>query len=273
MTPANIFRHGDASRVARLSGHSAPSGDNMIDFRHADAFDLGVGLPSLAAESVDLVLTDPPFDRRTHRACLESKDWHGADRKADAPLPFEPFGTAEIEKAAREFVRLVRPGGWIVTFSAEEQVGEWITALQGAGASFQRLGAALRANPRPQLDGRKPSCGYDPLVICSKGSATWNGRGRAGVWRSPAARHDPGGQQHPTQKSVELMQKLIEDFTNRGELVLDCFAGSATTAVAAKVLGRRFVGFEVSSEYYAAALKRIEMAREQLALFQGGLAL
>ena len=63
---------------------------------------------------------------------------------------------------------------------------------------------------------------------------------------------------HPTIKPEKLMEWLIKLLTKEGDTVLDCFMGSGTTGVAAKRLGRDFIGIEKSSEYCAAAKKRID---------------
>ena len=63
---------------------------------------------------------------------------------------------------------------------------------------------------------------------------------------------------HPTQKSLRLMKSLIELTTRDGQLVLDPFAGSGSTLVAAKLLGRKFVGFEAVPEYVSICQKRLE---------------
>lgn len=62
---------------------------------------------------------------------------------------------------------------------------------------------------------------------------------------------------HPTQKPLGLMTSLVSLVTKPGQLVLDPFAGSATTLVAAANLGRRYVGYEIDSEYYALAQERL----------------
>jgi len=72
---------------------------------------------------------------------------------------------------------------------------------------------------------------------------------------------------HETQKPISLMEELTRDFTDPGELVCDPFAGSGTTGVACKHLGRRFVGWERDPKYYAIALQRIAYTREQLGLW------
>lgn len=62
---------------------------------------------------------------------------------------------------------------------------------------------------------------------------------------------------HPTIKPLELVKKMIINHSVEGEVVLDPFMGSGTTAVAAKELGRNFVGFEISKEFYNIACDRI----------------
>ena len=66
--------------------------------------------------------------------------------------------------------------------------------------------------------------------------------------------------EHPTQKPEKLIAKLILASSNEGDMVFDPFVGSGTTAVAAKKLGRRYLGIERERKYVALALKRLEMA-------------
>lgn len=63
---------------------------------------------------------------------------------------------------------------------------------------------------------------------------------------------------HPTQKPVALLEYLIKTYTNEGETVLDFTMGSGSTGVAAKNLGRKFIGIEIDLDYYNIAKKRIE---------------
>ncbi len=70
----------------------------------------------------------------------------------------------------------------------------------------------------------------------------------------------PENTDHPTQKPEKLMAKLILASSNRGELVLDPFLGSGTTAVAARKLDRRFIGIEREQDYAIWAAKRLEIA-------------
>ena len=62
---------------------------------------------------------------------------------------------------------------------------------------------------------------------------------------------------HPTQKPVELFGSILNDYTQKNDLILDPFLGSGTTAVACKQLNRRFTGIEISEEYCKIARKRL----------------
>ncbi len=78
----------------------------------------------------------------------------------------------------------------------------------------------------------------------------------------------PENTNHPTQKPEKLLAKLILASSNVGDVVFDPFAGSGTTAVVAKKLGRRFVAFEQEEEYCLWALKRLAQAQDD-ATIQG----
>lgn len=72
---------------------------------------------------------------------------------------------------------------------------------------------------------------------------------------------------HPTQKPVILFEKILLDYSNENDLVLDCFSGSGTTAVACHNLKRRFICIEKDPEYWKASCERLEQAQRQQTLF------
>jgi DNA modification methylase len=63
---------------------------------------------------------------------------------------------------------------------------------------------------------------------------------------------------HPSQKPISLIEQLIEEYSSRGDLIFDPFCGSGTTCVAAKRLGRRYIGIDISPEYCEIARKRLK---------------
>ena len=78
---------------------------------------------------------------------------------------------------------------------------------------------------------------------------------------------------HPTQKPLLLMQALIELATQRNQIVLDPFAGSGSTLVAAEQLGRKYIGFENNHEYFNLAQERLgKVERQELHKMQPALA-
>ncbi|MBI5076971.1 site-specific DNA-methyltransferase [Candidatus Falkowbacteria bacterium] len=69
----------------------------------------------------------------------------------------------------------------------------------------------------------------------------------------------PENTEHPTQKPEKLFERIILASSNKGDVVLDPFLGSGTTAVVAKKLGRKFIGFEIEKKYYILAKKRLSL--------------
>ncbi len=69
---------------------------------------------------------------------------------------------------------------------------------------------------------------------------------------------------HPTQKPIELIKWILENYSNKNDIILDPFLGSGTTAVACKELGRKYIGIEISPEYCEIARNRIKAIPELL---------
>lgn len=73
-----------------------------------------------------------------------------------------------------------------------------------------------------------------------------------------------GNRHHPTEKPVTSLQPLIESFTHPGAIVLDPFAGSGSTCVAALQAGRRYIGIELMEQYHQAGQKRLDAVRRAM---------
>lgn len=73
---------------------------------------------------------------------------------------------------------------------------------------------------------------------------------------------------HPCQKPLPVMEWIIEKYTNKDDIILDCFAGSCTTAVACHRLGRKFICCELDKEYYEIGVRRLEQEKNQINLFE-----
>jgi site-specific DNA-methyltransferase (adenine-specific) len=123
-----------------------------------------------------------------------------------------------------------------------------------------RGGIWRKPDGAPQFTGDRPGQGFECLAIAHPpGRKRWNGGGKHAVW-THCLEHGHGSglrNEHPTQKPIGLMLDLVADFTDRGDVVLDPFAGSGTTGVACLRLGRRFVGIERDPTFFALACERL----------------
>ena len=94
------------------------------------------------------------------------------------------------------------------------------------------------------------------MLGIKKSKPTFNSKYDNAIYEYPF----PSGKNrfHPTQKSLPLFKDLVEKHSNENDLVLDPFAGSGTTCLAAKETNRKYIGIERDENYYNLAKKRIE---------------
>ena len=238
----------------------------------------------LGNRSVDIIMTDPPYSKHTHEAGRRgaSRDYRepGAGKKTrrceimrNRDLGFAHLATDLRRACAEQFARIARR--WILVFTDHEGGEGWKRDLIDAGAEFVRFGIWRKLAATPQFTGDRPGTGHEVIVIAhahrEKGSGRmqWNGGGRHAYWEAPIVQSWSGeGRIHTTQKPLQLMEALVRDFTNRGEFVLDPFAGGGSTLVACKRLGRRGLGFELDAKYVHGANQRIRREVETPDLFE-----
>lgn len=233
---------------------------------HGDCLDPVTGLASLADRSVDHVISDPPYEAEAHTKGRRRKNGDGS--VTEAPLDFAPITEDVRSNVARHMARITRR--WIVVFCQMEAAHLWSDALQAGGVEYVRTGVWTKPDGQPQLTGDRPGVGYETIVIAHPpGRKRWNGGGRTAVWTYNKSDVSGCAHVHTTQKPIALMTALVRDFTDHGETILDPFAGSGTTGVAAIQNGRRFIGWERDERYHAVASKRLGEAREQPGLALG----
>jgi site-specific DNA-methyltransferase (adenine-specific) len=152
---------------------------------------------------------------------------------------------------------------WALVFCQVEAAMLWRDAMVGNemgvnGVSYRRTCIWTKPDGLPQLSGDRPGMGYESIVCCHRtGRSVWNGGGRLGVFEFN--KNDNGGRKndHPTTKPLPLMSELVTLFTDPDDLILDPFAGSGTTGVAALRLGRRVILIEKDPKYAALARERM----------------
>jgi 16S rRNA G966 N2-methylase RsmD len=183
---------------------------DVIGIYHGDFRDRYTDI--LPPESVQLVLTDPPYDE-------ESVDLFGA--------------------AAAAAAHVLRPGGSLLVYSGQKHLGDVIAAMT-PHLRYWWTFALVHQGPSGLLQRLGVRCSWKPILWFVKGT-----RG-GGAATTPAPVDGSGREKdtHAWQQGEGEAATLIERFTNPHDLVVDFFAGSGTVLVAAKKLDRRFVGFE-----------------------------
>ena len=214
-------------------------------------------LRSLSRNSVDLVLTDPPYgvSRKTGFSSVKN----GVQRFA-VSMDFGDWDHQQIDLPAfaQEAYRVLRRGGTVIVWYDLWKISHLYEALADAGFKMLRLIVWNKTNPVP-LNSR---CTYlsnsrEVAVVGVKGgSPTFNGAYDSGDYSYPIPRH--GGKRiHPTQKPLDLFRELIRKHSGPGDLVVDPFLGSGTTAVAAIQEDRSFSGCDIDESYAQAAEIRL----------------
>ena len=227
------------------------------------------------SRSVDMIFADPPYRlsnggyscQNGRRALVDKGEWDVA-RTVDED---DDFNLSWL----RQCQRVLKPSGTL-----------WVSGTQhvifSLGFGMQRLGyhvlntvTWLKPNASPNLSCRFFTHSTELLIWASPARSTplrhtFNykqmkaengGKQMRDVWEIPVpARSEKLLGKHPTQKPLRLMRRIVAASTNPGDLVLDPFAGSASTGVASLELGRSFVGIELEEEYLSLGARRLEHA-------------
>lgn len=245
-------------------------------------------LAELPDRSVTHVITDPPYSEHVHsksRAGARKtplKDGNGRLSRCaisrEVDFGFDHITQEQREAFADECARLA--SRWALVFSDTESSHLWRGALTSAGLDYCRTAIWVKQCATPQFTGDRPAVGHESITIVGyedlicvhpKGRKRWNGGGKRGVYIHPIVlgSHINAGNDiriNETQKPLSLMMDLVRDFTDLGDIVLDAYAGSATTGVACLRLGRRFIGIEKRAEQVANARERLEAESAGLTL-------
>jgi site-specific DNA-methyltransferase (adenine-specific) len=205
---------------------------------HGDCVEVMRSLPS---ESIDFILTDPPY-------LVRYRDRHGRTVANDD-------NSRWLKPSFAEMHRLLKPGSLAVSFYGWNRVDLFFDAWKSAG--FQVVGH-LVFRKRYASSARFLQYHHESAYLLAKGDVT------------PPAEPLPdvldwtytGNRLHPTQKPVESLRPLIASFCNRdggkpGGVVLDPFCGSGSTLVAARDVGCAYLGIELDATHHRTAVERL----------------
>lgn len=250
-----------------------------------DCLDL---LDKIEPGTVDMVFADPPYNLSGKTLNLKGSktggDWFKVNEKWDVYTnsEYQEFSNQWIEKAATT----LSDSGSIYICCSQHNIDAVMHSLRLVDFKINNILVWQKSNPMPNTTKRLYTHSVEFIVWAVKGKGwTFNAidlrdinpdrqkdgspRMMRDVWTFPVVqgeerlRGDEGRALHPTQKPLELVRRTIIASSNVGDVILDPFMGSGTTAVAAKIEGRKWIGIERDNVYIEAAKNRIKLVRKK----------
>ena len=238
-----------------------------IDLRLGDCFEI---LKSVPDHSIDCIVTDPPYGN-TH--C-------DFDCIVDEPTLLRELKRVVKPKRAVCIFCMLRMAVRLINIDPKWFRYEWILAKQRATGFLDCKKRPLRAHELLLIFGDGQPL-YNPLKTAGKEYKMSMRHGKQALYTKLKLHYSNNNNGdrypttilphnnvnyvnniHPTQKPVDLCEYLIRTYSNAGDVILDPFAGSGTTAVACIQTGRNFIGCEINEKYYKLAVDRIEKAQK-----------
>ena len=261
-------------------------------------------LSGIKNNSIDLVLTDPPYITSSetgmgnlYKQIEENKkkgikyvkteeDWNSVkdkytdkgmdeDKKKENYMKYgsiygskysvqteygdwdTKFTMEELDNFIGGYYQKLRKGGTLIIFFDIWKITPLKELMEKHNFKQIRFIEWIKTNPQP-LNSKVnylTNCREIALLGIKGSKPTFNSTYDNGIYNFPLQ----GGKNrfHPTQKSLPLFEDLIKKHSNEGDIVLDTFLGSGTTAIACKNTNRLFKGCEISKEYYDKIIKLI----------------
>ncbi len=209
-------------------------------------------LKSLPDKCVDLVLTDPPYGMNYQSAWRTATPQY-EKIEGDIDLSWFP-------EFAKEIYRVLADDRHAYIFCNDYAISDFRKELTHVGFSIKRTLVWVKNNHTSgDLEGDYGNK-TEFILYAQKGRRELNGGRDTNVLNFNRSLNNL----HPTQKPVELCEFIIEKSSSENEKVLDPFLGSGTTAIAAKLLKRNFIGIEKEQKYVDIANERLSKMTQQL---------
>jgi adenine-specific DNA-methyltransferase len=218
---------------------TAPANLNTV--LHGDCVDI---MRSMQSGSVDLVLTDPPYITR-----YQARDGRTVANDDNARW---------LKPAFAQMHRLLKPAAFCISFYGWNKADLFIDAWRSAG--FRIVGHLVFRKKYPSAS-RFLRYQHEQAYLLAKGDVQFPAQPIPDVIDFPYT----GNKLHPTQKPTAALKPLIEAFCPAQGVVLDPFAGSGSSLIAARELGRQYLGIELDDQHHRTATTRLQAAQTDLA--------
>jgi hypothetical protein len=198
----------------------------------------------------DALICDPPYSARTHEGRRTGSDVRQSSIPY-APLPAVDPGCLAMwaEERVREFA---------VIFCDHQSHALWASAFAGVGWYVFPPSYWHKTDAAPRMCGDGPGCSVEQICVARKRTRLRRMGHRPDHFDGPtASTRGLGDESIPGAKPVWLMQALVSAYSEPGDLVVDPYAGSGTTLVAAAQMGRRALGAEMDAGRFDLATRRL----------------
>lgn len=249
-----------------------------IENDHIYNMDCLDGMRNIHDKSIDCVVTDCPYKivgggcsednhNQTSGILNKRKTKHESisgvlNDQVNAVRSGKMFANNDIKFSEwlPDVYRVLKDGTHCYIMVNSRNLKELQQAAEDVGFAFQNLLVWNKSNATPNKYYMQQ---LEFILMLSKRPArNINDMGQSNLL---SVRNIIGNKVHPTEKPISLMEVLIKNSTNEGDVVLDPFAGGGSTLIAAKRAGRKFIGMEVDKKYYEIARKRLyEEPQQQL---------
>lgn len=212
-------------------------------------------LRTLEAESVDLVITDPPYESlEKHRAIGTTTRLKHS--KASSNNWFQIFPNSRFPELFRELFRVLRRNRHLYLFCDPETA--FVAKPLGEAAGFKFWKPIVWDKKKIGM-GYHYRARYEFILFFEKGKRQLNDLGIPDIIEVPRVHNG-----YPTEKPVEVSEVLIRQSTAEGELVVDPFVGSGSVGIAATQLKRSFAGSDTCTEAIEVTMRRLRSAGAQV---------
>ena len=222
-----------------------------IKLYNGDCLELMKNIPD---DSVDLVLTDPPYlcdySRHDSKSRFSKKIKNDENNSANEGM---------IEKYLQECHRIMKDNTAIYFFCNYKKIDFFKQQIEIAGFNLKNI--IIWDKQKNGMGDLSTTFGYsyEFIIFASKGQPKIRGKRISDVWQF--ARVKPKEQEHQNQKPVDLLIQAIEKSSDEGAVVFDGFMGSGSCGVACINANRNFIGIELDKGYFEIAEKRINEAQ------------
>jgi site-specific DNA-methyltransferase (adenine-specific) len=240
-------------------------------------------------ESIDLIFADPPYNLSGNALQWKNKglggDWFMVNEKWDKMTDSEYLKFTQEWLA--ECKRVLKNNGSIYISCTYHNIGELIMTLKELRFSPRNIITWHKNNAMPSMTKRSFTHSCEYVLFFTKGKK-WifnyselkkinpdkakdgSQKQMRDLWIIPVCqgkeriKEKNGRAAHPTQKPVSLIERIIIASSNKGDIVLDPFLGSGTTATVAQILERKWIGIEIDDKYIEIAEKRMKISNNNL---------